>query len=78
MVAKSSARNTHGGINPRPSMLGDDHRVSTWVLLAFSSGAIAAAFSGFFGAPDNAKIGASVGFAVLVPLVRWLFVHCRS
>ena len=47
-----------------------------WLILAASGGAIAAAFSGLFGAPENAKIALSVGVAIVLPLVSW-WLHGR-
>jgi hypothetical protein len=44
-----------------------------WILLAASGGAIAAAFSGLFGAVQNVRIILSICVAVLLPATRWLY-----
>ena len=44
-----------------------------WIMLAVSGGAIAAAFSGLFGAPERAQIVVSIGVAIILPFARWLY-----
>jgi hypothetical protein len=61
----------------RTNLSGDRDTIARWVFLAVSGGTIAAAFSGLFGAPENAQIALSGVGVLLVPLVSW-FVGPRK